>query len=61
MNKNREEENKKINQEIEMIFEEGKKALLSLHKQKMLLIDKFKEAKEVKEADDILQKIKDLQ
>lgn len=47
--------------EIEKIFAEGKKALLSLHYQKMELINLFKEAKDAKEADDILEKIKELQ
>jgi len=53
--------NKELIQEIETIFEEGKKALLSLHKQKMALINKFKEAQDAEQAADILQKIKDLQ
>lgn len=47
--------------EIEEIFLAGKKALLDLHQQKLALITKFKEAKDAKEADDILQKIKALQ
>ncbi len=47
--------------EIEQIFEEGKRALLILHHKKMELINKFKEAGDAKEAEDILQKIKALQ
>jgi uncharacterized coiled-coil protein SlyX len=53
--------NEELIQEIEAIFEEGKKALLSLHEQKMALIDKFKAAQDAKQAADILQKIKELQ
>jgi hypothetical protein len=53
--------NEEMIQEIEVIFEEGKKALLSLHNQKMSLINKFKEAKDAEQAADILQKIKELQ
>lgn len=47
--------------EIEKIFAEGKKALLSLHHQKLALINLFKNAKDAKEAEDILKKIKELQ
>jgi uncharacterized coiled-coil protein SlyX len=51
----------KLIQEIETIFEEGKKALLSLHEQKLALINKFKEVQDAEQASDILQKIKHLQ
>ena len=47
--------------EIEKIFAEGKRALLSLHYQKMELINHFKAAKDAKEAEDILEKIRELQ
>lgn len=52
--------NEELIQEIETIFEEGKKALLLLHEQKMALINKFKEAQDAEQAADILKKIKDL-
>lgn len=47
--------------EIEQIFEEGKRALLILHHKKMELINRFKEAGDAREAEEILQKIKSLQ
>lgn len=48
-------------QEIEAIFNEGKRSLLSLHRQKMELIHRFKETADADEAADILNKLKALQ
>lgn len=53
--------NEELIKEIEAIFAEGKKALLSLHEQKIALINKFKEVQDSEQAADILKKIKDLQ
>jgi len=47
--------------EIEDIFNEAKRALVSLHHQKMKLITKFKEAVDADAATDILNKLKALQ
>jgi hypothetical protein len=47
--------------EIESIFKEAKRALLFLHKQKMALIKKFKDADNATQAEDILNKLKSLQ
>ena len=46
--------------EIEIIFNEAKQALLSLHHQKMELIKRFKNAADTEQAADILNKLKQL-
>jgi hypothetical protein len=46
--------------EIEIIFTEAKRALISLHNQKMALIKKFKESNDTRQAADILNKLKQL-
>lgn len=46
--------------EIEIIFQEAKQALLSLHHQKMELIKKFKNTTDAVQAADILNKLKQL-
>jgi len=47
-------------EEIEIIFNEAKQALLSLHYQKMELIKRFKNATDAEQAADILNKLKQL-
>ncbi len=46
--------------EIEEIFKRAKESLLSLHRQKMALIKKFKESDDAAQAADILDKLKQL-